>query len=80
MFGVMDTSRLPKSLRIYLPLLLETLMESPIKRGDELISHEEVVAQLEADTIATSTRLGIESPDCFTCGPFNYSAILMLQV
>ncbi|XP_044726839.1 uncharacterized protein C05D11.1-like [Chrysoperla carnea] len=80
MFLLMDTMELDPHLRNYLPLYLEALLESPIMRGDQIIPYEEVVTQLEADTVGTSTRIGLEETSRFTCGPFSHTASLMLQL
>ncbi|XP_046677319.1 uncharacterized protein C05D11.1-like [Homalodisca vitripennis] len=80
MFVLMDTTEVSSQLRPYLLLLFESLLESPIQRGDVLVPHEEVVAQLEADTVAAVTRLGLESTSRFQCGPYCQTTSLMLQL
>lgn len=80
MFVLMDTAGVPCELRPYLPLLLESLLELPVKRGDVLVPYEEVVAQLEIDTITASTGIGLEALSRFQCGPYSHTASLMLQV
>jgi hypothetical protein len=80
MFVLMDTAGVPLELRPYLPLLLESLLELPVKRDDVLVPYEEVVAELETDTITTSTGLGLEVSSRFQCGPYSHTASLMLQV
>lgn len=80
MFVLMDTAGVPLELRPYLPLLLESLLELPVKRGDVLVPYEAVVAQLETDTITTSTGMGLEALSRFQCGPYSHTASLMLQV
>lgn len=61
-------------------MLLDLIIESPIRDGDTLIPYEEVVTALEKDTIAMGTRLGLESNSTFSCGPFSHTASLMIQV
>ena len=80
MFVLLDSSSVEDELRPLLPLLLETLLESPIQRGDQLVPYETVVAELEADTISASTRIGMEASSRFSCGPFGQTAVLALQV
>ncbi|PNF33802.1 Uncharacterized protein C05D11.1 [Cryptotermes secundus] len=80
MFILMDTAGVPCELRPYLPLLLESLLELPVKRGDVLVPYEEVVAQLEIDTITASTGIGLEALSRFQCGPYSHTASLMLQL
>lgn len=76
----MNTEPVEPELRPYLLLLMEMLTESPIRRGDELIPYEAVVAALESDTIETEARLGIETKSRFSLGPFANSATLCMQI
>lgn len=80
MFVIMDTSSIDRDSRPYLPLLMDTITESPIERNGKLIPYEEVVAELEEDTIAVSTGLGLLKASRFSCGSYSHSANLMLQV
>ncbi|CAK9798548.1 Uncharacterized protein C05D11.1 [Anthophora plagiata] len=80
MFVIMNTSNIEKKYKPYIPLLLETIMECPIKRGDKLIPHEEIITELEADTISNDTRLGVDNPSRFSCGSYSYSALLNLHL
>ncbi|XP_046995924.1 uncharacterized protein C05D11.1-like isoform X1 [Schistocerca americana] len=80
MFVLMDTSVIDQNLRPYLPLLLDSLLELPIQRGDKLVPYEEVVAELEEDTVGSSTRIGLESGSRFQCGPYSHTALLTLQL
>lgn len=77
---LMDTTDVSLALRPYLPLLLESLLECPVRRGDVLVPYEEVVAQLEVDTIHAGLRLGVESGSRFQCGPYSQTSCLLLQV
>ncbi|XP_046735682.1 uncharacterized protein C05D11.1-like [Diprion similis] len=77
---IMDSAGIPRELRPYLPLLLEAILESPIKRGDTLIPYEQVVAELEADTIATSIGIGFDGTSRFSCGAYSHSVNFMLQL
>ncbi|XP_058831479.1 uncharacterized protein C05D11.1-like [Topomyia yanbarensis] len=76
----MNTEPVESNLRPYLLLLMELMTESPIRRGDELIPYEAVVAALESDTIETEARLGIETRSRFSLGPFGTTATLCMQV
>ncbi|XP_065331975.1 uncharacterized protein C05D11.1-like [Cloeon dipterum] len=80
MFTLMDTSKISSNLRIYLPLLLESILESPVVRDGVLIPYEAVVAELESDTVISSTAFGLGVPKRFSCGPFGQTAVLMLQL
>ena len=80
MFVTMDTSGVSESLRPYIPLLLESILACPINRDGKLIQYEEVVAELECDTVAVATGLGFENSSRFSCGAYSHAANLMLQV
>lgn len=76
----MNTSSVKKELRPYLPLLLEVITVCPVKRNNQLIPYEEVVTELEADTVKSNTNIGIGKPSKFSCGSYCYTAYLMLHV
>lgn len=80
MFVLMDTSFISVEQRLYLPLLLEAFFESPIKRGDKIISYEDIVSELESDTVATRHHIGLGTSGRFTCGPYSHTVSIMLQV
>lgn len=75
----MDTASITREYRKYIPLLLEVIMESPVTRDGRLIPYEEIVSELEADTIAVDTQIGFNSAR-FSCGPYGNSVHLMFQV
>ncbi|KAG5896524.1 hypothetical protein JTB14_020497 [Gonioctena quinquepunctata] len=79
-FALLDTSSLPPELRPYLSLLLESLLELPIERDGKIIPHEEVVAQLNDDTVNSSTSIGIQRNSFFVCGNYSTTATVILQV
>ena len=70
----------PQELRIYLPLMLESLFESPIRKNDKLIPYEDVIEQLNNDTVSFSSSLGLGSKPLFKCGPYSHTISVMLQV
>lgn len=77
----MDSSKVPKDLRSYLPLLLEALFESPIKRGDQLISYEDVVTELNNDTVSSGGTIGLNPRQKrFSCGTYAHTVSILLQV
>lgn len=80
MFALLDTSKVSCNLRRLLPLLLETILESPLIRDGVIVPYETVVSELEADTISASARIGLEESSRFSCGPFGQTAVLLLQV
>ena len=80
MFVMMDTSEVSLEQRPYIPLILESILECPILRDGKIIPYETVVSELEMDTIAISTRVGVENTSRFSCGTYSHNAILALQV
>ncbi|KAF5298438.1 hypothetical protein FQR65_LT01217 [Abscondita terminalis] len=80
--AMMDTSQIPLESRPILPLLLETLLESPIDRNGEIISYEDVIAQLQDDTVSTGEGIGLcgLGSGRFSCGSFANTAMVVLQV
>lgn len=80
--ALMDTSNVPMELRPYLPLLLETVLESPINRNGEMISYEDVIAQLQDDTVSAGKQLGLCGLDSgrFQCGIYAHTASIILQL
>ncbi|XP_072172090.1 uncharacterized protein C05D11.1-like [Diadema setosum] len=76
---LMDTSCIGPELKPFLPIYLELLFESPVMRDGVLISHEDVINQLAADTLATRTSLGIRGYR-FRCGEFSQVASVVLKV
>lgn len=60
-----DVSSYSSPSEIYKALLFEV----PVRRGSKLLSHEEVVTQLEQDTIQTSASVGLKGGE-FKCGLF----------
>lgn len=79
-YGLLDTSKVPQDLRVYLPLLLESLLELPIERDGQLIPYEDVVAQLNDDTVTTGTSIGLGGGSLFSCGSYSQTATLAIQV
>ncbi|XP_011161835.1 uncharacterized protein C05D11.1 isoform X2 [Solenopsis invicta] len=77
-FVVMDTTSITKGYKKYIPLLLELIMESPVKRADQLIPYEEVIDELKADTAVVATHTSLCKPTGFS---YRSSEVyLMLQV
>lgn len=80
--ALMDTSNISMEFRPYLPILLETLLESPIDRNGEIISYEDVIIQLQDDTVSFGKQLGLCGLDSgrFQCGIYAHTASIILQV
>ncbi|XP_056630340.1 uncharacterized protein C05D11.1-like [Diorhabda sublineata] len=79
-FAALDTSKVPSDLKIYLPLLLESILELPLERDGLIIPYETVVAQLNDDTVNAATSLGLSKSGLFTCGCYSTTATAVLQV
>ena len=75
---VIDTSSIPQKLKVYIPLFLEMVLESPILEGEQEIPYEEVVTKLAEETIETNFGLGVGGSR-FLPGAFAQSAILFIQ-
>ena len=76
----MDTLNVSQELRPYIPLFLESILACPVKRDGKLISYENVVTELECDTVEASSGLGLNNSFRFDCGHFSNAANLMLKV
>lgn len=76
----LDTQFLSPEERICLPLLLELLMESPIKVGETLTPYEDVVMALESECVSNTISLGWGSTCRYSCGPYTNYVFLTLQV
>lgn len=77
---MMDSSKLKKELRLYLPLFLEYILACPINRNNSLISYEKVVAELEEDIVEVATSIGVKSNKRFACGEYSFIATLYMSV
>uniref|UniRef100_A0A2M4BCH9 Putative zn2+-dependent endopeptidase insulinase superfamily protein n=1 Tax=Anopheles marajoara TaxID=58244 RepID=A0A2M4BCH9_9DIPT len=76
----LNTSELTAELRPYLVLLMELLIESPVRRGNKLIPYEEVVAALESNTVETTIELGFKASSRFSVGSYGNNVTLHMQV
>ncbi|KAJ8970899.1 hypothetical protein NQ317_009051 [Molorchus minor] len=80
-FALLDTSSVPSDLRNYLPILLESILELPIERNGKIIPYEEIVAELNNDTVSSSTSIGLGGGrGHFKCGNYSQTCVLNLQV
>ncbi|KAK3910629.1 hypothetical protein KUF71_020443 [Frankliniella fusca] len=79
MYLLMDTASLDHELRPYLSLLIEALMELPINENGKIITYEDAVAELERDTVSSSSAIGVSGGSRFICGSFSSTAFLSIQ-
>ena len=84
---LMDSSNcLTKQERLYLPLLIELLLESPIERATkegeagDLVPYEQVVSELFSDTVTYTARIGVSSSSANCVGSFSTLVSVGLQV
>ena len=66
---LLDTSHIPKNLKNYLELYLDTFFELPILRNKVVVPYEEVVTELNRDVISYSCSTGIKGSK-FDTGSF----------
>ncbi|CAK1549762.1 unnamed protein product [Leptosia nina] len=67
---ILDTSDIDQNTRKWLPLHLDALAECPVRRGDELIPHEDVISTTERLTVTFSNNIGFGKPGNFSVGLF----------
>lgn len=80
LYMLMDSGDLPKDLRMYLPLFLEYILDCPIHRDGEFVSHETVAKELEVDVIKLKSCLGLWSDKRFSCGSHSSTVTLSMVV
>lgn len=74
----MNSESLDDSLRPYLPIFMDLLLESPIKRHEQLIPHEEVTSELAENTLLTWSGVGLFH-SYFGIGPFPQTGMITLM-
>ncbi|CAH0404705.1 unnamed protein product [Chilo suppressalis] len=67
---VFDMTSTDQKARKWLPLFLNALGECPVRRGDAIIPHEEVISALERLTVMCATNIGFGSAGNFSVGYF----------
>lgn len=80
MHTFINTQHLPTHLRLYLPLMVELLMESTVVCDGVRIHHTDIIAELEKDIITWYTEVGSLSPNRFLCGTFSSVISMFFQV
>ena len=76
---ILDTARLPEDLRLFLPLYLEVLFESPVMRNGKLVGHEQVITEMERDLLDQGAALGFYCNNAFRCGAFGELAVISVK-
>ncbi|XP_045519438.1 uncharacterized protein C05D11.1-like [Pieris brassicae] len=67
---ILDTSQIDEVTRKWLPLHLDALAECPVRRGDKLIPHEEVISTTEQLTVSFSNDIGFGKSGNFSVGQY----------
>ncbi|XP_047987418.1 uncharacterized protein C05D11.1-like [Leguminivora glycinivorella] len=67
---ILDTTKVDQNTRKWLPLQLNGLAECPVRRGDTLVPHEEVISTTEQLTVMFSNDMGFGRPGNFSVGQF----------
>lgn len=75
-----NTKDLPAELRMYLPIVVDLLMESTVVCDGIKIHYTDIIAELEKDLIQWSSEIGLLSPSRFLCGTFSSVISLFFQV
>ena len=58
---------------MYLPLLLELLLESGVEDGEDKLTHEEVVAALEEQFLTSTASIGVSGRSRTELKTFGFS-------
>lgn len=67
---LLDMTKTDQMTRQWLPVIMNSLGECPVYRGNTLIRHEEVVSTTERLTVVFKSGIGVSSTDTFTAGAF----------
>lgn len=80
MYTFIDTKDLSLDLRMYLPIIVELLMESTVINGGVKIHYTDIIAELEKDIIVWNSEIGSSAASRFICGTFSSVISLFFQV
>ncbi|KAG7311658.1 hypothetical protein JYU34_002712 [Plutella xylostella] len=69
---ILDTTNADEKTRKWLNLHLNGLAECPVRRGDKLIPHEEVISTTEQLTVSFANDIGFVRSGNFTVGQFGH--------
>lgn len=76
----LNTDCVPTELRLYLPLFIDLLINSPIDIDDELLPLHDITAQMEKDLISLSTYIGILDEGNYSFLPYSNHLQFSMQV
>lgn len=80
MYTFINTKDLSTDLRMYLPIMVDLLMESTVISDGIKIHYTDIIAELEKDIISWNTEIGTSSLSRFLCGTFSSIISLFFQV
>jgi len=80
MHTFINTKDLPTELRLYLPIVVDLLMESTVICDGVKIHYTDIIAELEKDLIRWNCEIGLSSSSRFLCGTFSSVISLYFQV
>lgn len=80
MHTFINTKDLPTELRLYLPMVVDLLMESTVVCDGVKIHYTDIIAELEKDLIQWNCEIGLSSSSRFMCGTFSSVISLYFQV
>ncbi|XP_023940312.1 uncharacterized protein C05D11.1 [Bicyclus anynana] len=69
---VLDTSGVDQTTRKWLPLFRNAMAECPVRRGDVLVPHEDVISATEQLTVSFSVEIGFGRSGNFSVGQFGH--------
>lgn len=77
---ILDMTECDQKTRQWLPLLINSLGECPVRKGDVLVPHEQVISDTERLTVVFGTGIGLYNSGNFAIGPFGNFARLETRV
>lgn len=75
-----NTDCVPTELRLYLPLFIELLLNSPIEIDDELMPLQDISAEMEKDLISIQACIGIQDEGNNSFYPYSNHFMIMMQI
>lgn len=80
MYTFINTKDLTSDLRMYLPIIVDLLMESTVICDGIKIHYTDIIAELEKDLIQWNSEIGLSSSSHFMCGTYSSVITLYFQV
>ncbi|XP_025203253.1 uncharacterized protein C05D11.1-like isoform X2 [Melanaphis sacchari] len=80
MYTFINTKDLPMNLRMYLPIMVDLLMNTTVICDGIKIHHTDIIAELEKDIVNWNSEIGTSSSSHFLCGTFSSVISIYFQV